>query len=176
MLFISTVYGQTWYQVGEDYQFRSKSESNPERTYVLSIVYDAGGNAVITKTIESNQSKDKVSSWYFGPSGDLAVNSSVNHEVQYEIIGQGSFFIVPFASPSEFGRMGNGGDKTISCACSSSSSGKCSVSTILTGNTSCSSCVVEENCLTCKMTVKDSNSKSYNSSTLLLKANNVKVQ
>lgn len=175
MLFITIVHGQTWYQVGEVYHFRSKSASNPERTYVLSIVYDAGGNAVISQTIEPNQSQDKVSSWYFGPSGDLAVNSSVNHEVQYEIIGQGSFFVVPFASPSEFGRLGNGGDKTISCSCNSSSSGKCSASTIVTGNTSCSSCVVEENCLTCKMTIKDSNSKSYHSGILLLKANNVKV-
>lgn len=164
---------QSWYSVGTVYQFESKSAVNPQEVITFRVVYNAQGDAAITKSTRAATSQDKQKIFSFGPQQELMISfiQGQTNPTVYTYSTNNKYWIIPFDNYVSLAMPGT--ETTITSTCFGSD-GSCDVSTIIDNGGTCSTCVPGANCINCKMNI--SNSTFANTGgVLFIKTNNVSL-
>jgi hypothetical protein len=176
--FIQATFSQNYYQPGTSYTYRSLKATGNNSTSVLTVVFDANGNATVTRNESTSTASDKQVFQVLAPLTEVSTRTnSSDGKGALDITGDLSkYWAISFDNPTA-ARTENG--ITIECNCKLGSDGaKCSVSYLQQGNNLNATCVQESGCQTCEMKTTVVKDKSGNmvGGVLLLKANSVAIQ
>jgi hypothetical protein len=174
----SAAFSQGYYEPGIAQTYRSLKASASNRASVLTVVFDAGGNATVSRSESDSHAGDKQRFQVLAPVTEVSLRSnSSDGNGEVDINGDRSkYWAVAFDGPSAE-RTGN--SVLVECLCKVGSDGAtCSVSFVKQGNSLNANCVQEAGCQTCEMktTVVKDKSEKITGGVLLLKANSVTIQ
>jgi len=165
---------QTYYTPGQVYTFRNKIDDT--HTLQANVLFDAAGNATVTKTIESANSTDKKQSSIFCENERMNLNSETGCASFKGSVKE--FWVIDLGSTNEVAVPEGGTTICFSCPCKVSmgaGAGKCKVSDMTDGGATHNiTCVVTDTCNECG-TLQRSSSKGStdNNQILIIQANSV---
>jgi len=183
MLFIFTlmgaaVFAQSYYTPGQTYTFRNKINAN--QCIKVDVVFDANGNATVSKSLVAAETTDKANSFVFGPENEVEYNSSTS-TIRYQNSADNYFVLNLNTTDFDSEAPTANGEATITCSCKEfkvENVGNCKIDSQTNGGIICVFCANENGCTECwppKVTIKNSSGvfTNINHQVLIIKANNI---
>lgn len=163
-----------YFTPGQTYIFRSRIDEN--LTKVISIEFDAAGNATIMLTNDSVLPEDKAANYFFGPNNEFQFEEQINTII---ITGDlSNYWYIYFNNPehqSDNAATVGGTNLTVSCTCKKGSAPEayCDVAWTLQNDILCPTCVPNISCEECNEPKWSNN--PVNSTSLVVKASSIMI-
>ncbi len=146
----------------------------------MQVTLTSGGAATVTRSIIAYSGTEPTpTTFILGPGRDWITTSAMGDPMELELkssLSGESYYLIGFDNPNDYRAFGTGGDKVIiSCECKAGS-GICSVSYTTSNNTTCVSCVAEENCSKCEQKQTKEGTATLSGSSLLIRATSITIQ
>lgn len=183
ILAFSNLSAQNYFTPGQQYVFRSIIPGG--QTRVITIVFDANGNATLSSSLVAIDPSDKWASWSFTPSDETNFDATTNTFNITQNLDK--YILISFTDPTHTQATPLGGI-TISCTCTKQLPNSnpppapdCTPSAQSTGpNCFCYTCTVNATCAACKQSNGSSSgpinpNKPYDKY-LIIKANSLNYQ
>ena len=170
-------YGQGYYETGKEYVFRSLHQDKDKVASILTVKFDEGGTARISRVESPSQSEDQHTLHVLAPLNEIAtVTTDIANVAELEIRKDVSqYWLISLDNPGDV--QFKSGDKIeVSCECTMGN-GVCDVSYTQQGNNLNATCVPGAGCQSCKMTTTVvKNNQRISGGVIVLKAGKVIVE
>lgn len=89
---------QQWFETGKSYVYSCRSSTDPEKTIVLTVVYDAAGTATVSRSERKYEADDRRQMYILGPENEVHPTAAGGPTLELNFDGKQDYWFIVFDS------------------------------------------------------------------------------